>query len=117
MGIASTKIEVADDCSRANVCSGVNESTLTSIWSRSAGPLDEHADWESFQNGDTLTHSGDDGVWYLHIRAEYDAGNEVYVISKPFYLEDPLNRNAKISSLLIDKAEIQEFDSSTLAYT
>ncbi len=44
--------------------------------------------FKSFNNGETLDIGGATGSFYLHIRSRDDYGNETYVISNPFILNN-----------------------------
>lgn len=99
----STRVNVLD------LVSGVDEDSLRYIWSMSQNPLDEHANWQAFQNNSTLTHTDEnDGDWYLHIRATDRAGNESYEISQRFRIEHekPKKRNGYVRSNISNLSEL-----------
>lgn len=77
----STQVTIDDHAS------GIADATLRYVWSTSTALLDEQADWKLFRNGDTLNHKGENGNWYLHIRARDLAENEGYAVSKRFQIQ------------------------------
>ena len=73
-----------------DAASGVDAASLQYVWTQSA---DVPADgWTNFASGDTLSKSGVDGDWYLHIRAQDAAGNITDAVSNVFVLKkkDPV---------------------------
>ncbi|WP_409344949.1 S-layer homology domain-containing protein [Paenibacillus sp. MBLB4367] len=79
---ASTTVTVSDNSSG----SGVNASALQYAWTTDT--VTPGAGWLSFMSGDTLTKSGANGDWYLHIRAQDTAGNTVNAQSNRFRLDN-----------------------------
>ncbi|MEH7436130.1 immune inhibitor A domain-containing protein [Neobacillus drentensis] len=61
-------------------------STLEYVWAK-----DEKAPaagWKTFANGDVLKLQGENGTWYLHVRAKDFVGNELSWTSKAFALDN-----------------------------
>ncbi|MFK7693151.1 S-layer homology domain-containing protein [Paenibacillus sp. HJGM_3] len=79
---ASTAVTVADNGSG----SGVNASALQYAWTTDT--MTPASGWAAFASGDTLTKSGAEGDWYLHIRASDAAGNTVNSRSNRFRLDN-----------------------------
>ncbi|GEM_PF-3249929 len=68
--------------------SGVDASSLQYIWTDNAGNPGSGAAWKDFVNGDTLTLSGENGEWFLHIQGTDTLGNPVMTVSNPFQLHE-----------------------------
>lgn len=66
--------------------SGVDPASLKYAWSTDTD--EPSSGWSSFTNGDTLTKSGSDGDWYLHIRAADTFGNVTNAVSGRFRLDN-----------------------------
>ncbi|MCU6713244.1 hypothetical protein M6D81_31555, partial [Paenibacillus sp. J5C_2022] len=79
---ASTAVTVSDSGS------GIDPSSMQYVWTQSASTPDGSAAWSGFASGDTLSKSGVDGDWYLHVRAKDIAGNEVHAGSSRFRLDN-----------------------------
>ncbi|MFD0961435.1 RCC1 domain-containing protein, partial [Paenibacillus chungangensis] len=79
---ASTTVTVSDGES------GVDSDSLQAVWTQSSSTPDGGAAWTGFSSGDTLSHSGANGDWYLHIRAADEAGNDVAAGSNRFRLDN-----------------------------
>ncbi|MCU6708096.1 S-layer homology domain-containing protein [Paenibacillus sp. J5C_2022] len=79
---ASTVVTVSDSYS------GVNPDSLQYAWTQSPSTPDSGAAWTGFVNGDTLSLSGVDGDWYLHIQAADAAGSTVDSGSNRFLLDN-----------------------------
>jgi M6 family metalloprotease-like protein/LPXTG-motif cell wall-anchored protein len=60
--------------------------TLEFVWSQSTEAPAEG--WASFVNGETLTLSGENGTWYLHVRAQDTVGNEINWTSSAFTVDN-----------------------------
>ena len=69
----------------SDVVSGVDASVVEYAWT--TGTDVPESGWTSFTSGDTLTKSGADGDWYLHIKAADTAGNIAYAVSNRFRLD------------------------------
>lgn len=80
--VASAKVTINDSGS------GVDDASLSYVWTSSSTTPDAQANWQSFTNGATLSHTGDDGDWYLHIRAQDHVGNMVNKSSLRFRLDN-----------------------------
>ncbi|GEM_PF-3364957 len=61
--------------------SGMESSSLQYAWTQSTSPPGGGTTWAAFTNGDILTQSGVSGDWYLHIRAQDNAGNPIPAVS------------------------------------
>ncbi|MBD2866543.1 RCC1 domain-containing protein [Paenibacillus oceani] len=79
---ASTTVTVSDGDS------GVDPDTLQYVWTQSSSTPDDGSAWTSFSSGDTLTQSGVNGDWYLHIRAADEVGNVANAGSNRFRLDN-----------------------------
>ncbi|MCU6713245.1 hypothetical protein M6D81_31560, partial [Paenibacillus sp. J5C_2022] len=79
---ASTVVTVSDNGG------GVDPSSLQYVWTQSASTPDGGAAWSGFASGDTLSKSGVDGDWYVHVQAKDVAGNELQVGSPRFRLDN-----------------------------
>jgi len=58
------------------------------IWSTDTTEPVASADWQPFDSGDSLSLTGVDGDWYLHVRAEDDNGEPYYARSSRFRLDN-----------------------------
>jgi hypothetical protein len=67
----------------------VDPSKLTYIWWPSSEPPDpSNEGWRTFVDGETISLSGEDGDWYLHVRAGDAGGNFVTVTTERFRLDN-----------------------------
>ncbi|WP_168120396.1 S-layer homology domain-containing protein [Paenibacillus sp. HB172176] len=66
--------------------SGVDGSSLKYVWTQSESAPGDEASWSNFHNGDTITLAGEDGDWYLHVRASSNNGNAAEASSQRFVL-------------------------------
>jgi alpha-tubulin suppressor-like RCC1 family protein len=93
--------------------SGIDTSTLRYAWTLDT--IVPSIGWTSFGNGDTLTKTGVDGEWYLHIQAQDNAGNSFDAVSNRFML-DPTT--AQLSGLSISEGALNPaFAEDTFSYT
>ncbi|MDP5274625.1 Kelch repeat-containing protein [Chengkuizengella axinellae] len=76
----ATTVTVTDDHS------GVDTSTLEYVWSDSSSPPVDG--WSVFNSGDELTLQSETGVYYLHVRAEDEAGNQKTQVSSHFLVDN-----------------------------
>lgn len=97
--------------------SGIKDDTLAYVWSESESIPDINAKWVPFKNGEELTQIDADGMWYLHIRAEDNAGNQVHRHSKTFYLDAASYKNANLSGIVINDVPLANFNKHTTEYT
>lgn len=79
---ANSQVTVSDDGS------GVDVNTLTYVWTNSETKPGEG--WQSFGDGTELTLNdlNANGNWYLHVIAQDQAGNESYVRSNAFLIDN-----------------------------
>jgi len=76
---AETTVTVSD------AASGVDAASLQYVWTQSADV--PAGGWTDFASGDTLSKSGVEGDWYLHIRAQDALGNSIDAVSNVFVLK------------------------------
>jgi|GEM_PF-447000 len=77
---AATMVHVTD------AGAGVADDSLEYAWSPSETIPD--LGWQSFDSGDTLTMTGEDGKWYLHVRARDKLGNVSIARTDAFVLDN-----------------------------
>jgi len=65
----------------------LDSSLFAYTWTETPEPPGE-AEWLPFENGDTIVLEGQNGEWYLHVRAGDADGNLVYVSSDRFRLDN-----------------------------
>ncbi|MBB6734845.1 S-layer homology domain-containing protein [Cohnella zeiphila] len=94
---AATKVTVND------AGSGVDASTLQYVWTNDAAEPDGGADWALFASGDTLTKSGAEGDWYLHVKAADRFGNLATAVSQRFRLDSSI---ASLSGLTLSQGTL-----------
>jgi len=78
--IAASKVTVTD------TESGLDDASLQYVWAPSTSV--PSVGWQNLKSGDTLTQTGGDGNWYLHIRAADRVGNIAEVVSNAFVLDN-----------------------------
>ncbi|MBO8173204.1 MAG: S-layer homology domain-containing protein [Bacillaceae bacterium] len=88
---ASTIVTVSDNES------GVNSGSLKYVWTQSASTPGAGVSWTSFASGDTLSMSGVNGDWYLHIKAQDAVGNTVDKATNRFRLRADTSSSASQS--------------------
>ena len=65
----------------------LDNSLFAYTWTETPEPPDD-AEWFPFDNGDTVVLEGQNGDWYLHVRAGDADGNLAYVSSERFRLDN-----------------------------
>ncbi|RED66533.1 S-layer homology domain-containing protein [Cohnella phaseoli] len=103
---ASTSVTVSDSGG------GIDSSTLQYVWS--TDPVAPFSDWNLFSNGQTLSKSGVEGEWYLHIRAKDGTGNPANATTNRFRMNAS---SAVLSGLALSAGELDPaFVGSTFNY-
>ena len=103
---ASTSVTVGDSGG------GIDAATLQYVWS--TDPAAPYAGWSSFSNGQTLSKSGVDGDWYLHVRAKDGTGNPSNATSNRFRVN---SSSAVLSGLTLSAGELDpSFSGNTFTY-
>ncbi len=103
---ASTTVTVSD------TGGGMDASTLQYVWS--TDPAAPFSGWNSFSNGQTLSKSGLEREWYLHVRAKDGSGNPANATSNRFRVNAS---SAVLSGLSLSAGELDPaFAGSTFNY-
>ncbi|MFC6550958.1 S-layer homology domain-containing protein [Cohnella cellulosilytica] len=104
---ASTAVTVSDSGG------GVDAATLQYAWSTDT--VTPFSGWSPFANGQTLSQSGVDGEWYLHVRAKDAAGHPANAVSGRFRLN---TSSAVLDGLTLSAGELAPvFAPGTFDYT
>lgn len=94
---------------------GVSAASLQYAWSTDPIPPAPGSSWTSFASGDSLSWSGTEGDWYLHIQAKDLSGRTANVMSNRFRIDASV---AELGSLSLSEGSLNvAFDRSVYDYS
>ena len=87
LGLASDGTSVNAQVGILDTLSGTGEKAYYAILKTEVSPAADSEDWQELPADGRITLTGDPDVYYVHVKAADQAGNETVAVSKPFEIK------------------------------